>query len=394
MRIIESSRERAVASLIDRRPGRDPRLQRRVAAIVDRVRREGDAALLAYARRFDRLDGPIEVDAGTLRAAAARVDPVVRRAIRRRGCQHSPRRRAPGAARLDDQPGSGRLDRTTRAAARPRRLLRAGGAVPTALFPADDGNPGARCRGAGSHRRLPAAGRHGDGRRGRGRRDAILPDRRRARDRGARLRHGDGPPRRQDRRARQRLRRRGQGLRLARLRDRLLRRADGDCGRLEDRPAGMDRRRSARPGRARPGCARRAHHAEPAARHGGGRGSARARSVIGARAPRRHHRHQVDGGSHRALPAVRTRARRLRRRRCGCQADAGWNGLRRRLQRPGLRRLRDRIESRAADRRRGRGARRPQRRRLRPRLDGAAPDEARLQSHRCRRHHPRGSRRA
>ena len=81
MTIVESSRKAAVAALIDRRPGRDPELQRRVAAIVDRVRREGDAALLSYARKFDRLKGPIEIGRGELRAAAARVEPSVRRAI-------------------------------------------------------------------------------------------------------------------------------------------------------------------------------------------------------------------------------------------------------------------------------------------------------------------------
>lgn len=81
MTIVESSRKAAVAALIDRRPGRDPELQRRVAAIVDRVRREGDAALLSYARKFDRLKAPIEIERGELRAAAARVEPSVRRAI-------------------------------------------------------------------------------------------------------------------------------------------------------------------------------------------------------------------------------------------------------------------------------------------------------------------------
>jgi histidinol dehydrogenase len=82
LRIIDSSNSRAVAALLDRRPGRDPRLQRRVAAIVDRVRRRGDRALLEYARKFDGLPGAIELTADDIDRSAARVDVTVRRAIR------------------------------------------------------------------------------------------------------------------------------------------------------------------------------------------------------------------------------------------------------------------------------------------------------------------------
>jgi histidinol dehydrogenase len=60
-RIISSSDADGVAALLDRRPGRDPRLEARVARIVARVREGGDAALLAFARKFDRLAGSIEV---------------------------------------------------------------------------------------------------------------------------------------------------------------------------------------------------------------------------------------------------------------------------------------------------------------------------------------------
>ena len=58
----ESTNTRAVAALLDRRPGRDPLVQRRVARIVDRVRRDGDRALLGV--RADSSTGstaPIEV---------------------------------------------------------------------------------------------------------------------------------------------------------------------------------------------------------------------------------------------------------------------------------------------------------------------------------------------
>jgi histidinol dehydrogenase len=54
MRIIESSNRRAVGRLIGRRLEADPAVARQVARIVAEVRRAGDAAVLRYARRFDR----------------------------------------------------------------------------------------------------------------------------------------------------------------------------------------------------------------------------------------------------------------------------------------------------------------------------------------------------
>jgi histidinol dehydrogenase len=81
MVIIQSSNARAVAVLLDTRPGGDPILQRRVATIVDRVRREGDRALLKYARTFDGLEGPIEVPRGEIENSARLVDTTVRKAI-------------------------------------------------------------------------------------------------------------------------------------------------------------------------------------------------------------------------------------------------------------------------------------------------------------------------
>src|SRR5262249_19783978 len=56
-------------------------LERRVLAIVDRVRAGGDRALLRFARRFDGLTDRIEVDSDEMRRAAARVPADVRRAI-------------------------------------------------------------------------------------------------------------------------------------------------------------------------------------------------------------------------------------------------------------------------------------------------------------------------
>ena len=81
MLIIKSSNARAVAALLDRRPAGDPAIQRRVAAIVARVRRDGDRALLTYARRFDGLDGPIEVSRREIDKSATLVDSNVKKAI-------------------------------------------------------------------------------------------------------------------------------------------------------------------------------------------------------------------------------------------------------------------------------------------------------------------------
>ena len=82
IRVIDSANTRAVAALLDRRPGRDTRLERRVEQIVERVRIEGDGALLAFARKFDGLDGPLELEPVQIEAGAARVPLEVKRAIR------------------------------------------------------------------------------------------------------------------------------------------------------------------------------------------------------------------------------------------------------------------------------------------------------------------------
>lgn len=61
LRIMTSSDTGAVNRLLDRRPGHDPAIERRVDRIIADVRRRGDRALLDYARRLDRLGAPIEV---------------------------------------------------------------------------------------------------------------------------------------------------------------------------------------------------------------------------------------------------------------------------------------------------------------------------------------------
>jgi histidinol dehydrogenase len=82
IRIVESRNRRAVKALLAPERVHDPGTAREVAAIVAAVRRDGDRALLRYARKFDRLDGPIEVSADELRTAAATVPRPVRTAIR------------------------------------------------------------------------------------------------------------------------------------------------------------------------------------------------------------------------------------------------------------------------------------------------------------------------
>lgn len=80
--ILRSTDARRVGALLDRRPGHDADIARRVGAIVADVRRRGDRALLAYARRFDGSGDTIAVSRSEMRAAARSVPADVRRAIR------------------------------------------------------------------------------------------------------------------------------------------------------------------------------------------------------------------------------------------------------------------------------------------------------------------------
>jgi len=82
LRIVESTNRSAVRALLSPERVRDAATDRTVARILGDVRRGGDAALLRYARRFDRLDGPIEVSLAEMRQAAATVPRPVRAAIR------------------------------------------------------------------------------------------------------------------------------------------------------------------------------------------------------------------------------------------------------------------------------------------------------------------------
>ena len=70
-----------MSALVDRRPARAAEVDRAVAAIIGRVRKQGDRALLAFARKFDRLQGPMEITVAEMRAAARTVPTAVKRAI-------------------------------------------------------------------------------------------------------------------------------------------------------------------------------------------------------------------------------------------------------------------------------------------------------------------------
>jgi histidinol dehydrogenase len=82
LKIVDAGNRRAVRALLT--PGRagDAATERRVARIVADVRRGGDRALLTYARRFDGLEGSIEVSEAEMREEAARVPRAVRAALR------------------------------------------------------------------------------------------------------------------------------------------------------------------------------------------------------------------------------------------------------------------------------------------------------------------------
>ena len=82
MRIIDARNSKALERMLSRDHRADRAFNRRVAAIVGRVRDEGDRALLGFARRFDRVSPPLEVTSDEMRAAASRVPRDVARAIR------------------------------------------------------------------------------------------------------------------------------------------------------------------------------------------------------------------------------------------------------------------------------------------------------------------------
>ena len=82
IKIVDSRNRRAVRALLAPERALDAATERRVAAIVSAVRRDGDRALLKYARKFDPLEGPLEVSLDEMREAATTVPRAVRTALR------------------------------------------------------------------------------------------------------------------------------------------------------------------------------------------------------------------------------------------------------------------------------------------------------------------------
>jgi histidinol dehydrogenase len=94
MKIVDARNRKALERVFARDRSADRAFTRRVAAIVDRVRADGDRALVRFARRFDNVRPPIEVSQQEMLAEAERVPMAVRRAV-----QHAARNIAKVAAR-------------------------------------------------------------------------------------------------------------------------------------------------------------------------------------------------------------------------------------------------------------------------------------------------------
>ena len=81
MKIVASSNVKAVDRLLTPSTRDNRRTSAAVAKIVSAVRTRGDAALFAYAQRFDGLEGDLEVSREEIQELAVRVPPRVRAAI-------------------------------------------------------------------------------------------------------------------------------------------------------------------------------------------------------------------------------------------------------------------------------------------------------------------------
>ena len=81
MKILVSTNVKAVERLLSASRSGDRKTSAAVAKIVSAVRARGDSALLTFARRFDGLDGDLEVSRDEIEELAVRVPPKVRAAI-------------------------------------------------------------------------------------------------------------------------------------------------------------------------------------------------------------------------------------------------------------------------------------------------------------------------
>jgi len=82
LRILRSSDREAVASLFARRSARMEQAEAVVGPILEAVRTRGDAALIEYAKKFDRLDAAtVRVAPERLQEAAKALSPEFREAV-------------------------------------------------------------------------------------------------------------------------------------------------------------------------------------------------------------------------------------------------------------------------------------------------------------------------
>jgi len=82
VKVIESSNRAAIRRLAAAAAHVDRAFERRIRRIVDAVRRDGDRALLRFARQFDGHSGAIELSRDEMEALAGQVPATVRAAIR------------------------------------------------------------------------------------------------------------------------------------------------------------------------------------------------------------------------------------------------------------------------------------------------------------------------
>jgi histidinol dehydrogenase len=115
VRVIDAANEDAMRGLLERAPSRDAAIVRRVARIVADVRERGERALVAYARRFDGLNGPIEIRREEMIAAARELPSGVRRAIQAaaRNIAHVAERQVPREWKTVPVPGINIVQRVT-----------------------------------------------------------------------------------------------------------------------------------------------------------------------------------------------------------------------------------------------------------------------------------------
>ena len=130
LKVIDASDKRAVARLLTSGHTSDRGFERRVAAIVAKVRADGDRALVRFARRFDGVEPPLEISRDEMRREAAKAPAELRRAIRQaaRNIARVAARQIPREWTLAVQPG-------VKVSQRVEPLSRVGCYVPGGRFP-------------------------------------------------------------------------------------------------------------------------------------------------------------------------------------------------------------------------------------------------------------------